>query len=89
MGVTTDDLIELYVMYIRKEYCEVVWHSSLIVELTRTIERVQKTCLRGIIGDDYESYVLRFERMKKGQQALVNQKLCFVQSQVHVWVCRS
>jgi hypothetical protein len=58
VGVGTDDLIDIYKLYIRSivEYCSVVWHSSLTGELSRKLEMVQKTCLRVILGDKYESY---------------------------------
>ena len=58
VGVHTDDLIEIYILYIRSvlEYCAVVWHSSLTVELARRLEMVQKTCLRVILGEEYDSY---------------------------------
>ena len=58
VGVNTDDLIEIYILYIRSvlEYCAVVWHSSLTVELARSLEMVQKTCLRVILGIDYDGY---------------------------------
>ena len=58
VGVHTDDLIEIYILYIRSvlEYCAVVWHSSLTVELARKLEMVQKTCLRVILGEFYYSY---------------------------------
>ena len=38
------------------EYCAVVWHSSLTEEQINSIERVQKTCLRVILGENYVSY---------------------------------
>ena len=56
VGVSRDDLVDIYILYIRSvlEYCAVVWHSSLTVELARSLERVQKTCLRVILGEDYD-----------------------------------
>ena len=58
VGVNVDDLIDIYKLYIRSvlEYCAVVWHSSLTVELARRLEMVQKTCLRVILGEDYDTY---------------------------------
>ena len=58
VGVTIEDLIDVYVLYIRSlvEYCAVVWHSSLTEEQMNSIERVQKTCLRVILGENYVSY---------------------------------
>ena len=56
VGVSRDDLVDIYILYIRSvlEYCAVVWHSSLTVELARSLERVQKKCLRVILGEDYD-----------------------------------
>ena len=58
VGVGTDDLMDIYKLYIRSivEYCSVVWHSSLTEELSRKLEMVQKIYLRVILGDKYESY---------------------------------
>ena len=56
MGRT--DLIDIYILYIRSvvEYRAVVWHSSQTQELKGSLEMVQKTCLRVILGDDYPGY---------------------------------
>ena len=58
VGVPRKDLLEVYILFIRSlvEYCSVVWHSRLTVEQRTNLERVQKTCLRVILGDDYVSY---------------------------------
>ena len=48
VGTKTEDLIEIYILYIRSiaEYCSVAYHSSLTVALSDKIERIQKVCLR-------------------------------------------
>ena len=58
VGVHTDELINIYILYIRSllEYCSVVWHSTLTAEQTHNIERVQKLCLKIILGSEYEGY---------------------------------
>ena len=63
VGVSLEDLIEIYVLFVRSilEYCAVVWHSSLTVELVNTLERVQKVCLRVILGEKYVSYSTALE----------------------------
>ena len=45
-------------MYIRSrlEYCAVVWHSTLTIEQSDEIERVQKLSLKIILGADYKDY---------------------------------
>ena len=47
-GVTTEDLIEIYCLFVRScaEYCSVVWHSSLTQEQNKKIENIQKTSLK-------------------------------------------
>ena len=56
--VPTDDLLNIYVLYIRSMLelnCQ-VWHHSLTDEDTNTLERVQKVALRIILKDEYHSY---------------------------------
>ena len=63
VGVPTEDLIEIFILFIRSvlEYCSVAFHSSLTVEQATDIERVQKTCLKVILGDNYISYSAALE----------------------------
>ena len=58
VGVCTDDLLDVYKLYIRSitEYCSVAYHSSLTQENTKTLERIQRTCLKVVLGDMYISY---------------------------------
>ena len=57
-GVCQDDLIDIYVLFIRSvtEYCAVSFHSTLTQEQTNKIEKIQKTCLKVILGDPYTDY---------------------------------
>ena len=63
VGVGIDDLINIYILFIRSctEYCSVVFHSSLTVQQSTDLERIQKTCLKVILGDMYVSYVAACE----------------------------
>ena len=63
VGVSTKDLIETYVLFIRSvtEYCAVAFHSSLTIEQTTDIERIQKTCLKIILNEEYTSYSAALE----------------------------
>ena len=56
--VPTDDLINIYILYIRSrlEQSAVVWHSSLTHGEVKELERVQKVALRLILGDYYINY---------------------------------
>ena len=58
VGVPTQDLIDVYKLYIRSllEYCSVAWHSSLTKEQSYNIERVQRTALKVILGYAYTDY---------------------------------
>ena len=53
-----EDLLEIYTLYIGSvtEYCLVAFHSSLNGEQSQTLERIQRTRLRIILGDMYISY---------------------------------
>ena len=57
-GISAIELINIYILYIRSvlEYCSVVWHSTLTEDQNQAIERVQKTCLKIILGQDYQNY---------------------------------
>ena len=63
VGVSTEDLVDIYVLFIRSitEYCAVAFHSSLTVAQATDIERIQKTCLKVILGDSYVSYPAALE----------------------------
>ena len=56
--VPTNDLVNIYVLYIRSrlEQSAVVWHSSLTLGEEKELERVQKVALRLILGNDYQDY---------------------------------
>ena len=55
MGVSIEDLIDIYILYIRSiaEYWLLVFHSSLAQEESNKIERIKKTCLK-VININYE-----------------------------------
>ena len=63
VGVGIEDLIDIYKLYIRSltEYCATAFHSSLTLEQSTDLERIQKTCLRVILGDNYVSYTAALE----------------------------
>ena len=53
-----NDLVDLYHKHVRRilEYAAPVWHSSLTGEDRLKLERVQKTALHIILGENYKSY---------------------------------
>ena len=63
MPTKIEDLVDIYKLYIRSvtEYCSVAFHSSLTVEQSYKLERIQKTCLRIILGDMYIDYPAALE----------------------------
>ena len=58
VGVSKQDLLDIYILFIRSviEYCSVSFHSSLTQDQTNKLEKIQKTCLKVILGEDYEDY---------------------------------
>ena len=63
VGVAMEDLIQVYVLYIRSltEYCSVVYHSRLTEEQSNKLERIQKTCLKVILNEMYVDYQSELE----------------------------
>ena len=62
-GVSLEDLVEIYILFIRSltEYCAVAFHSSLTEEDNRKLEQIQKTCLKVILGEMYVNYTAALE----------------------------
>jgi hypothetical protein len=58
VGVSQDDLLDIYILFIRSvtEYCSVSFHSSLTQEQRNKLEGIQRTCLKVILGDQYLDY---------------------------------
>ena len=75
LGVSTKDLLDIYILFIRSvtEYCSVVFHSSLTQQQNNKLEKIQKTCLKVIYGDEYEDYESALA--KSGLQKLSERRL--------------
>ena len=58
VGVNKSDLLDIYILFIRSvtEYCSVVFHSSLTQQESEKLERIQKFCLKIILGEEYTDY---------------------------------
>ena len=69
-------MIDIYILYIRSiaEYCSVAYHSSLTQTLSDKIERIQKTCLRVILGEMYVSYEAALEMCGLQTLSLIEQR---------------
>ena len=63
VGVETEELINIFILFIRSctEYCSVVFHSRLTTEMNASIERIQKTCLKIILNENYVNYEAALE----------------------------
>ena len=63
VGTSTEDLIDIYVLFIRScaKYCSVAFHSSLTKNQALDIERIQKTSLRIILSEMYVDYPIALE----------------------------
>ena len=57
-GTSQGELKDIYILFIRSllEQSSTVWHSSLTEENVTDLERVQKTAVKIILGDNYLSY---------------------------------
>ena len=57
-NVDVQDLKTIYILFVRSqlEQSAVVWHSSLTEENAADLERVQKTAMKIILGEKYQSY---------------------------------
>ena len=58
LGAKQDDLLDVFFEQIRSvaEFAAQVWNSSLTGEQVASIERITKTVLHVILGDEYKSY---------------------------------
>ena len=74
VGVGLEDLLDIYVLFIRivTEYCAVAFHSSLTIQQSDKIEKIQKTCLKVILSEMYVSYQAALEMC--GLETLFNRR---------------
>ena len=76
-GTNLQDLKEIYILFVRSivEQSAVVWHSSLTLENANDLERIQKSALKIILGQNYISYpnalkVLDLEKLSDRREKL-------------------
>ena len=57
-GASVDDLKNIYFLFVRSllEQSATVWHSSLTQENSNDLERVQKSAVKIIMGQEYQGY---------------------------------
>jgi hypothetical protein len=75
-GVSTEDLVELYKLFIRSrlEFCSVAFHSGLTKRQSDSLERCEAVCLRVILKESYISHeaaceMLGLERLSERRQS--------------------
>ena len=78
VGVGVQDLIEIYILFIRSvaEYCAVAFHSLLTMEQSHKLERIQKTSLKVILGVMYVDYSSALEMCGLQTLAMRRQARC-------------
>ena len=78
VGVSTEDLIDIYKLYIRSitEYCSVVFHSRLTKYESDKLERIQKVSLKIILSDMYIDYDTALEKSGLEKLNIRREKRC-------------
>ena len=73
-----EDMVSIYVSYIRSilEQSCTVWHSNLTIEDSEDLERVQKSAMRIILKDEYNSYEQALESLMLAKLSEQRDKLC-------------
>ena len=78
-GASWDELKNIYVLYIRSllEQSCTVWHSGLTEESSQDLERIQKTALKIILQQEYETYENALKQLDLDNLVERRDKLCF------------
>ena len=74
----TEDMVQIYISYIRSilEQSCTIWHSGLTVEDIQDLERVQKSALRIILKDGYQTYDQALESLGLCKLSDRREKMC-------------
>ena len=77
-GASREDLKQIYISFIRSqlEQSSVVWSSSLTEQNSLDLERVQKSALKIIMGDQYRSYEHSLKELGIEDLESRREKLC-------------
>ena len=78
LGADTIDLVDVYIKQIRSllEFAVAVWHPNLTSEDRLKIERVQKSALSIILGQQYKSYRSALKQLQMDSLFSRRNKLC-------------
>ena len=76
--VEKNDLKIIYFLFVRSllEQSAVVWHSSLTIENSEDLERVQKSAVRIILGDNYVGYKKSLMKLEMETLSDRREQLC-------------
>ena len=71
-------MVTIYISYIRSilEQSCTVWHSNLTVENCEDLERVQKSALRIILKEEYQTYEQALETLMLAKLSERREKMC-------------
>ena len=78
LGANQDDLLDVFFKQIRSvaEFAAPVWNSSLTGDQVASIERIQKTVLHIILGEEYKSYNSALKVMGLEKLSNRRRKIC-------------
>ena len=78
MGASQHDLVDMFIKQIRSilELAVPVWQGSLTLEDKSDLERIQKSAVHIIMGQDYQSYDMALNHLKMESLESRRIKLC-------------
>ena len=78
LGANQDDLLDVFFTQIRSvsKFAALVWNSSLTGEQVASIERIKKTVLHVILGDEYKSYNSALKGLELEKLSDRRRKIC-------------
>ena len=73
-----EDMVTIYTSYIRSilEQSCTVWHSSLTLEDSEDLERVQKSAMKVILKEEYNTYEQALEKLMLCKLSERREKMC-------------
>ena len=77
-GTSQSELKDIYILFIRSllEQSATVWHSSLTENNVSDLERIQKTAVKIILGDQFQSYEQGLIKLDMENLSERRQNLC-------------
>ena len=77
-GASSEDLKNIYFLFVRSqlEQSAVVWHSALTEENKNDLERVQRSAMKIIMGEQYKGYQKSLDTLQIDTLKIRREKLC-------------